>query len=232
MPRGQEFSKEFKQLAFSIIEFVEKEKSGPSIPLNNVNGRLQALLGISERSVYYLKSELKALVKEQEDSTRLRRSSSASSPSVLPSPSSPKKQNAGRPKIQLTTLEQDTIRLTFHLLLKDKIYPTLENLLSALLAQEPDFPIRSRMSLHRQLKLIGFKYRQTKKANVLMDATAFQAQRAVYFRKLEELRSSKAVLYYHDETWMNRNEEKTVSGLMMKDLVAFEIVKEKDSGWQ
>ncbi|CAF4563551.1 unnamed protein product, partial [Didymodactylos carnosus] len=117
---------------------------------------------------------------------------------------------AGRPKIQLTTLEQDTIRLTFHLLLKDKIYPTLENLLSALLAQEPDFPIRSRMSLHRQLKLIGFKYRQTKKANVLMDATAFQAQRAVYFRKLDELRSSKAVLYYHDETWMNRNEEKTV----------------------
>ncbi|CAF4584900.1 unnamed protein product, partial [Didymodactylos carnosus] len=124
--------------------------------------------------------------------------------------SSPKKQNAGRPKIQLTTLEQDTIRLTFHLLLKDKIYPTLENLLSALLAQEPDFPIRSRMSLQRQLKLIGFKYRQTKKANVLMDATAFQAQRAVYFRKLEELRSFKAVLYYHDETWMNRNEEKTL----------------------
>ena len=34
MPK--EFSVEFKQLAFSVIDFVEKEKNGPSIPLNNV----------------------------------------------------------------------------------------------------------------------------------------------------------------------------------------------------
>ena len=50
------------------------------------------------------------------------------------------------------------------------------------------------------MKESGFKYRETKKA----------AQRAVYFRKLDQLTSSKCILYYHDETWLNENEEKTV----------------------
>ncbi|CAF1119803.1 unnamed protein product [Didymodactylos carnosus] len=48
-----------------------------------------------------------------------------------------------------------------------------------------------------------------RKAPVLLVATPFQAQRAVYFRKLEELRSTNFVIYFHDETWVNRNEEIT-----------------------
>ncbi|CAF1329839.1 unnamed protein product [Didymodactylos carnosus] len=42
-----------------------------------------------------------------------------------------------------------------------------------------------------------------------MDATAFQAQRAAYFRKLDELRAAHYILYYHDETWLKKYEEKT-----------------------
>ncbi|CAF3865788.1 unnamed protein product [Rotaria sp. Silwood1] len=204
MPK--EFSLEFKQLVFSIIDFIEKEKNSPSIPLNNVTDRLVAILGISRRSVFVLKSEMKQLKEDQEEFVRLTRSSSTSlSPTPLPSA-----KRSGRPKAQLTNFEKDTIRLTFHLLLKDKMYPTVENLLSTLLSQYPEFPIQSITSLRREMKALGFKYRKTNKAKILMDSVAFQAQRAAYFRKIDQLRLNNSILYYHDETWLSRNEEKAV----------------------
>ncbi|CAF1149687.1 unnamed protein product [Didymodactylos carnosus] len=43
-----------------------------------------------------------------------------------------------------------------------------------------------------------------------MNSVAFQAQRAVYFRKIDSLRLNNSIMYCHDETWLNKNEEKTV----------------------
>ena len=92
MPRGQKFSKEFKQLVFSVIEFVESEKTRPAILLYNVNQRLQSILQISERSIYRLKQEMKKLKAEQ-DKIRTRCTSSGSSLSpttnISITPSSP-----------------------------------------------------------------------------------------------------------------------------------------------
>lgn len=59
MPTGYEFSQELKQLVFNVIKFVENEKNGPVIPLNNVNDRLESMLGISLSSVKKLKQEMK-----------------------------------------------------------------------------------------------------------------------------------------------------------------------------
>ena len=59
MPTGVEFSQELKQLMFNVIQFVENEKSGTIIPLNNVNDRLQAMLVISLSSVRRLKEEMR-----------------------------------------------------------------------------------------------------------------------------------------------------------------------------
>ena len=59
MPTGVEFSQELKQLTFNVIRFVENEKSGTIIPLNNVNDRLQGMLGISLSSVRRLKEEIR-----------------------------------------------------------------------------------------------------------------------------------------------------------------------------
>jgi hypothetical protein len=59
MPTGYEFSQELKQLVFNVIKFVENEKNGPVIPLNNVNDRLQSMLGISLSSVKRLKQEMR-----------------------------------------------------------------------------------------------------------------------------------------------------------------------------
>ena len=213
MPRGQEFSKEFKQLAFSIIDFAENEKSGPAIPLYNVNERLQAMLHISHRSIVRFKQEMKHLKIEEANATGTRRtssrSSSSSSASISVIPSPPKKYLAGRPKIELSEMEQDTIRLIFHQLLNEKVYPNVSNILNALLSQDPHFPIQFKTALRRRMKMIGFKYKQTTKSKIFLDSTSFQAQRAYYSRKLDELRSANAILYYHDETWLNKNEEKT-----------------------
>ena len=49
-----------------------------------------------------------------------------------------------------------------------------------------------------------------KKAKILLDSVAFQVQRAVYFRKIDQLRSNNYTIYYHDETCLFKNEEKTV----------------------
>ncbi len=59
MPTGYEFSQELKQLVFNVIKFVENEKNGPVIPLNNVNDRLESMLGISLSSVKKLKQEMR-----------------------------------------------------------------------------------------------------------------------------------------------------------------------------
>ena len=59
MPTGVEFSQELKQLMFNVIQFVENEKTGTIIPFNNVNDRLQAMLGISLSSVRRLKEEMR-----------------------------------------------------------------------------------------------------------------------------------------------------------------------------
>jgi hypothetical protein len=59
MPKGNEFSQEIKQHMFNVMKFVESEKNGPVIPLNNVNKRLESILGISMSSVEKLKREMR-----------------------------------------------------------------------------------------------------------------------------------------------------------------------------
>ncbi|CAF4145912.1 unnamed protein product [Rotaria sp. Silwood2] len=48
----------------------------------------------------------------------------------------------------------------------------------------------------------------TSKVKVLLDDNSFVAQRACYFRKINELRKADALILFHDETWVNINEEK------------------------
>jgi hypothetical protein len=64
MPTGHDFSRETKQMMFNVIKFVEREKGGCIIPLNNVNDRIHSILGISMTSVERLKREM--LEKENE----------------------------------------------------------------------------------------------------------------------------------------------------------------------
>ncbi len=47
-----------KQISFRVIDFVEKEKTDPVIPLDNTNARLPAMLGISKRSLSRFKKEI------------------------------------------------------------------------------------------------------------------------------------------------------------------------------
>ena len=125
-----------------MIDFVEKEKAGPTIPLHNTAGRLLALLGIGENSLFRLKKELTDQRQKQQneqekqqfirsrrrttfnnESARLHRkrrwstasyNTSSAAPAPLPSY---KKDNSGRPAIHLSKLTKDTIRYHFHLLL-------------------------------------------------------------------------------------------------------------------
>jgi hypothetical protein len=59
MPTGEEFSQKLKQLMFNVIRFVENEKYGIVIALNNVNERLESMLGISPSSIKRLKREMR-----------------------------------------------------------------------------------------------------------------------------------------------------------------------------
>ena len=71
MPTGVDFSQELKQLMFNVIRFVEKEERGTIIPLNNVNNRLQAMLGISLSSVRRLKEEMRQHESRMSEEKRL-----------------------------------------------------------------------------------------------------------------------------------------------------------------
>ena len=67
MPTGIEFSEDLKQMMFRVIQFMENEKNGPTIPLYNVNERLEAMLGISKQSISNLKREMKELERQHND---------------------------------------------------------------------------------------------------------------------------------------------------------------------
>ena len=244
MPTGQEYSAEVKTIFFRVIDFFEKERDGPMIPLSLTTARLIAVLGVSERSLFNLKAEMKQLSEEQEllnrkEATEVRQlrsraSSSASATSksppvvrshrlrqfstasitqtsfvTVPSPLPPKKiSNSGRRRILLSEAEEDEIRFTFHLLLSQKTYPTTQILLDHLLALHPDFPIASRASLWRYMKKIGFRFKGTSKVKIALDNISFVAQRAHFFRKMDELRRSNAKVFFHDETWTNASDER------------------------
>lgn len=58
------------------------------------------------------------------------------------------------------------------------------------------------------MKKLGFVYRRTSKVIVPLDTPTFMAARARYFAAIDELRNIDAKIFWHDETWANKNEEK------------------------
>lgn len=226
MPSGVHFSIDIKKLIFRVIKFVENEKTGPSIPLYNCNARLVAMLGISEGALLKLKKELKAVENAEEQEYRpphlrsqskvqpvsklKRRSSSlglSSAPIVVSEPEPPKKRS-GRVPIKLSEQADSEIRFQFDALLAENIYPNTDNLLERLQQLHNDFPIHSKTTLRRHLHRIGFSYKSTAKVKIPLDNICFVAQRAKFFRKMDELRDGNALVFFHDETWINSSTEK------------------------
>ena len=79
---AKEFSPQTREIMYRVIQFVKLEKYGIKIPLNNVNDRLCAMLGVSSRSIDNLKKELKEIEITKEKSLRRLRSGSNTITSV------------------------------------------------------------------------------------------------------------------------------------------------------
>lgn len=82
-------------------------------------------------------------------------------------------------------------------------------MLDYLLAEDADFPVRSKTILWQWMRKLGFVYKRTSKVIVPLDSPSFMAARARYFKILDQLRSNGNKIFWHDETWCNKNEEKT-----------------------
>jgi hypothetical protein len=210
MPKGHPYTSDEKSLMFRIIKFVESEKEGPVIPMYNVNERLITMLNISHGSLFTLKQELTTLIEDQNTSTKTLRSTTTVGDELESlKPVSPKKRHhCGRPSIILSDYGNEMLRYEFHLLLSEKVYPTLRRLLIRLKKDLPDFPINSITSLSKHLKELGFVYRKTNSVKAILDSTFFVAERARYFHHLNILEEQNALIFFQDETWLNANEEK------------------------
>ncbi|CAF2098838.1 unnamed protein product [Rotaria magnacalcarata] len=112
--------------------------------------------------------------------------------------------HSGRPRIGLSEQEQENIRYHVHLTLAERIYPTTEKVLNRILANDPNFSIRSTTSLWRWMKKLGFTYKRTSKVVVPLDALFFMTARARYFTDIDEARSGDTKSFWHDETWCNK----------------------------
>jgi hypothetical protein len=66
------FSPETKEIMRRVIQFVKSEKDGIKIPLNNVNDRLCAILGVSSRSIDNLKKELREIEEVESEKPRVK----------------------------------------------------------------------------------------------------------------------------------------------------------------
>lgn len=65
MPSGKEFSSEVKTIVFRVIAFVDSEKNGPRIAMNNADDRLHVMLGLSRHSISNLRQEMAHLIEQQ-----------------------------------------------------------------------------------------------------------------------------------------------------------------------
>ncbi|CAF5020803.1 unnamed protein product, partial [Rotaria sp. Silwood1] len=65
---------------------------------------------------------------------------------------------------------------------------------------------------NRWMRKLGFVYKRTSKVIVPLDTPTFMAARARYFATLDEFRTSGAKIFWHDETWANKNEERRFVG--------------------
>ncbi|CAF4780937.1 unnamed protein product [Rotaria socialis] len=103
---------------------------------------------------------------------------------------------------------ENAIRHQFHVLLTKKVYPTVEILFNQLHATYPDFPILSKTSLREYMHMLGFTFKQISNTKIPLEGIEIEAQRAIFYRKMGNLRSTGAHIFYHDETWSNASEEK------------------------
>ena len=71
MSKGEEFSIKLKMIFFRVIDFVEREIDGMTIPLHKMTARLIEMLGVKEASIDRLKNELAEQQQEQKNSKRL-----------------------------------------------------------------------------------------------------------------------------------------------------------------
>jgi hypothetical protein len=92
--------------------------------------------------------------------------------------------------------------------LAERIYPTVNKVLIRIRAEDTDFPIQSTTLLWRWMRKLGFVYKRTFKVIVPLDTPSFMAARARYFAAIEELHTVGAKIFWHDETWANKNEER------------------------
>lgn len=63
--------------------------------------------------------------------------------------------HSGHRKIVLSEQGKDVIRVEFHKLIQEKIYPTSDKLLKRLTEQYEDFPIRSASTLRKKMKNVS-----------------------------------------------------------------------------
>ena len=63
--------------------------------------------------------------------------------------------HSGRPNIFLSEQGKDLIRLEFHKLIQEKVYPTSEKLLKRLTEKYEDFPIHSTSTLCKKMKNVS-----------------------------------------------------------------------------
>ena len=75
-----------------------------------------------------------------------------------------KKGNVGPKPIILSELVEDTIRYMFHKMLAEKIYPTVATPLARLCTKHRDFLVRTKLTLLKTVKYLGFRYRKTSKS--------------------------------------------------------------------
>ena len=91
----------------------------------------------------------------------------------------------------------------------ERIYPTTDKVLNGILMNDPNFSLRSKISLWRWIKKLGFVHKRTTKVTVPLDGLSFIAARARYFTTIEKLRSDGSKIFWYDETWCNHYEEKS-----------------------
>ncbi|CAF4650908.1 unnamed protein product [Rotaria sp. Silwood2] len=82
---------------------------------------------------------------------------------------------SGRPKIHLSDFGKDMIRYEFHLLLAERVYPTLDRMMTRLLVDFPDFPIKIPfIDQYSKSELLELSYAYAPEKEYIVDETAKQ----------------------------------------------------------
>ncbi|KAH8037159.1 hypothetical protein HPB51_008841 [Rhipicephalus microplus] len=193
---NQKLSVQAKKVAYNV--YAQVRRSDPQLSLRAACRKVSELTGVSERSVFRIKLDVKSGTLKSPKRKRLRL------------PAMDDRAKTGKTRLELhDSFSLAALRRKVHQYFLRNELPTAAKLAQDVTSDsDMNMPKMSVRTMQRLLNDIGFSFRKQKRNCELLERDDIITWRRRYLRTIRQLRAQKRPIYYLDETWVNAGHTK------------------------